>query len=130
MLRAQGSPDAHTTSPLQALKKVVVGQVTLFPTYLAAFYMYMGALEGRPPQQWLDKIQASFAPSYITGSCYWPLVNVLTFTTIAPSMRVAWINGAGVAWNAYLSWANSTHGSLGGGATVSGGVGGTGVQAF
>lgn len=36
---------------LQALRKTLTGQLTLFPTYLCAFFTAMGLLEGRSPQQ-------------------------------------------------------------------------------
>lgn len=50
----------------------MVGQFTLFPVYLTAFFSYMGALEGLPPRQCLEKVQAAFMPTYSAGSMYWP----------------------------------------------------------
>jgi protein Mpv17 len=94
-----------------AIIKVAIGQLTLFPTYLASFTIYMGLLEGLSLQQCQEKLKRTFADTYIAGSVFWPTANMFNFLLLPPTARVVFINGAGLFWNAYLSFVNSTAGS-------------------
>lgn len=94
-----------------AITKVMIGQLTLFPTYLASFTVYMGLLEGLSLQQCQEKLKRTFVDTYIAGSIFWPTANMFNFLFLPPTARVVFINGAGLFWNAYLSFVNSTAGS-------------------
>jgi hypothetical protein len=56
---------------LQALRKTAVGQLMLFPTYVTAFFLAMGLLEGRGLAGGCDKLQAAFLPTITSGSVFW-----------------------------------------------------------
>lgn len=78
----RGEARTHAAAPrpavltLQALLKTGVGQVTLFPAYLSAFYLYMGVLEGLSPAQAVQKLRQAFVPTCECARCCW-LVAVL-----------------------------------------------------
>ena len=91
----------------QAVKKAVAGQLTLFPVYTAAFFAYNGALAGRPPAETLDLARRSFAATVGLGTIYWPSVNVLNFMYVPVAYRMLYLNAAGLAWNAFLSFQTS-----------------------
>jgi len=96
----------------QAVAKTAVGQVTLFPAYLAMFSVYMGVLEGkRTPTELGDKVQDFLWPTFKAGAAFWPAANVLNFMFIPATGRVAYVNACGLVWNSYLSWSNSSAGS-------------------
>lgn len=92
---------------VQAFKKTAIGQVTMFPAYTAAFYMYTGLLEGRTVIQAVDKTKEKFLPTFVAGSVFWPIVNIFNFTSVPPQHRVLYVGIVGVTWNIFLSWQNS-----------------------
>ncbi len=81
---------------------MLVGQVTLFPTYTAAFFTYIGLLEGCSGEQIQQRFQAAFLPTMVAGSGFWPLVNIFNFRFVPSTHRVLYVNGCGLVWNAYL----------------------------
>ncbi|GLC52047.1 hypothetical protein PLESTB_000576600 [Pleodorina starrii] len=93
---------------LTAAKKTALGQVTLFPTYVAAFFTYMTLLEtGGNVAAVGDKLRGAFVQTYIAGSVFWPAANMLNFMFCPPAGRLLYVNCAGLAWNAILSAYNS-----------------------
>jgi len=93
------------------LKKSAAGNLTVFPVYLAAFYLYMGLLEGKRGHELLQKYSA-FVPSYTMGWAFWLPVNMLNFAVVPPGFgRVLYINAMGLLWNTYLSYINSSVGA-------------------
>lgn len=89
-----------------AMVKSAVGQVTLFPTYISLFFMYMGTLDGLGLQVAAAKLAGAFPAAAATGTLFWPAANLITFT-LDPSRRVAFLGVAGIAWNSLLSYLNS-----------------------
>lgn len=92
----------------QAMYKTAIGQVSVFPLYVASFYSYMGILEGLSPPQCVEKVSKAFVPTLVTGTAFWPFVNVINFLYVPAIKRVAFVNAAGLFWNAFLSYENST----------------------
>lgn len=66
-------------TPVQAFRKMSLGQLTFFPVYLTAFYMYMGTLEGKTPSQSFKRFLEVIGPTYATGSIFWPIANMFNF---------------------------------------------------
>ncbi|KAK9820187.1 hypothetical protein WJX72_007267 [[Myrmecia] bisecta] len=93
-----------------ASKKTLAGQLTLFPVYCAAFFAYMGLLEGKSAERCIQKVKESYMPTYIGGSVFWPVANMINFMCIPSTGRVAYVSGAGLLWNSFLSWSNSKYG--------------------
>ncbi|KAL6756627.1 hypothetical protein V8C86DRAFT_2644125 [Haematococcus lacustris] len=92
------------TTILTAVKKTATGQVTLFPTYLAGFFLYMGLLEGRSLADAAARLSDRFLPTYSSGSAFWPLVNLVNFRFVPPPQRLLYLNACGLLWNAFLRY--------------------------
>lgn len=92
---------------MQAFTKTVLGQATVFPLYITAFFTYTGLLEGKTLPQSVTKLQDKFWPTYVTGSVFWPCANMFNFTLVPATQRVLYVAAVGLLWNVYLSWQNS-----------------------
>eukprot|EP00899_Mesostigma_viride_P016080 jgi/Mesvir1/24473/Mv21833-RA.1 len=90
-----------------ALLKTLVGQVTMFPVYLALFFPYMGWLEGANAHTCLEKVKAGWPAAYTAGWIFWPPANLSNFMFVPPAARVLYVNLCGLLWNAFLSYTNS-----------------------
>lgn len=97
----------NTKTLSNAFLKTAVGQVTLFPVYVAAFFTYMGVLEGKTLPQCVEKVQSSMLPTMVTGTIFWPAANMVNFMYVPSTHRVAYVSLMGLVWNAYLSWVNT-----------------------
>lgn len=51
-------------------------------------------------------------PTFLSGSLFWPAANLINFMAVPPSGRVVYANAAGLLWNTFLSYENSTKGSV------------------
>jgi protein Mpv17 len=96
---------------VQAVKKTALGQVTVFPVYVASFFSYMGLLEGLSLEQCREKVVKTAPPTLLSG-LIWVPVNVVNFLFVPASARVLYVNAIGLFWNAWLSYENSTKGQL------------------
>ncbi|KAG7668968.1 hypothetical protein Ndes2526B_g00683 [Nannochloris sp. 'desiccata'] len=96
----------------QAALKTALGQVTIFPIYVATFFTYMGLLEGLSLAQCKEKVMKAAPPTLLTGTAFWPIVNVFNFLYVPPAGRVLYVNAAGLFWNAWLSYENTTKGQV------------------
>ncbi len=86
------------------LAKTAAGQVTLFPAYLAAALFALASLEGLPKDAAASRVGAAFPRAFAAGCVFWPAANLVNFAAVPPGLpRVAYVNAAAVAWNAYLS---------------------------
>lgn len=101
-----------SVSLLQAAKKTALGQVTVFPVYVAAFFTYMGLLEGLSLEECKQKVLKAAPPTLVSGTGFWVPVNICNFLFIKPAGRVLYVNAAGLFWNAWLSYENSTKGQV------------------
>ncbi|WIA41794.1 hypothetical protein OEZ86_009126 [Tetradesmus obliquus] len=97
-----------TAKTLQnAVTKSLVGQVTLFPTYTSLVLLYSSLLEGRSIQEAWQQVQYKLPQLFVTGSVYWPTVNVANFMFVPPQQRVLAVNACAILWNTYLSYVNA-----------------------
>jgi protein Mpv17 len=99
-------PAARGSVAKEALARAVVGQMTLFPTFLAALYTTLGLLEGRTLGASLARLRAAFPETFAAG-LVWVPVNVVSFSVVPPGARLLWVNCCSLVWNAYLSWASA-----------------------
>lgn len=93
-----------------AITKSLVGQVTLFPTYTSLFLMYASLLvDGSTWEQGVSRVKQRLPGLLVTGSAYWPVVNMLNFKFLAPgNQRVLAVNVCAIVWNSYLSYISTT----------------------
>lgn len=95
-------------SPSVVARKVLTGQLTLFPIYTTLFLASLRAMEGTPLAQLPSRLvaeRASLGETIARGSVFWPCVNVATFTFTTGTARIFAMNCAGIFWNSYLSYA-------------------------
>jgi protein Mpv17 len=83
----------------------------LFPTYTCAFFLLMGALEGRDLSASITKLTTAFPQTAATGTLFWPAANLITFS-LAPQHRIAFLGLANIAWSSFLSMVNSSEPGL------------------
>ncbi|PNG99105.1 PXMP2/4 family protein 4, partial [Tetrabaena socialis] len=64
-----------------AAKKTALGQLTLFPVYLVAFFTAITLMEcrGVEAEAVAAKLRSSFMPAYAAGSVFWPIANMVNF---------------------------------------------------
>ena len=70
--------------------------------------MYSSMLEGKTVSQAVQKTKEKFIPSFAVGTMFWPVVNIFNFMYIPAHSRVLYVGVAGIAWNTFLSWQNSS----------------------
>ncbi len=90
-----------------ALKYAAIGHVTFFPMFNTAFFTYMGLLEGLTLEECKDKVIKVVPPTIAVGTAFWPAVSVVNFMYVPPAARLLFVNGAGLFWNAWLSYENA-----------------------
>ncbi|CAD7704197.1 unnamed protein product [Ostreobium quekettii] len=98
------------TTLSMAAYKTVVGQVTIFPLYVSAFYWYMGLLEGQDMAGAMERVRRAFWPTMVTGTAFWPVANMANFLYVPLKYRVAYVGCLGLVWNSFLSWSNCHYG--------------------
>ena len=81
-----------------------MGQVTVFPAYLAAFFTYSCLLEGSSLNEAIRHARAAFPSTYQAGWVFWPAANLINFVFVGAAQRVVYVNVVGLAWNAFMSW--------------------------
>jgi hypothetical protein len=105
-------PGAAT--PATVAKKVLTGQLTLFPIYTTLFLITLRALEGTPLAELparLDRERGQLGETIARGSVFWPLVNVVNFSVVPQgNARIFAMNTAGIFWNSYLSYSTQEKG--------------------
>lgn len=118
-------PGAAT--PATVAKKVLTGQLTLFPIYTTLFLITLRALEGTPLAELparLERERGQLGETIARGSVFWPLVNVVNFSVVPQgNARIFAMNTAGIFWNSYLSYSTQEKGRGGAVAEVVGGGG-------
>jgi protein Mpv17 len=62
--------------------------------------------------QCVDKVRQALPPTFATGCLFWPAANLLNFMFVPTTGRVAYANAAGLLWNGWLSYENSTKGAV------------------
>lgn len=90
----------------KSLTKTLVTQVTIFPLYLGLLFVYLGVLEGKSNDIIEDKVLTAWPRAYMSGSAFWPVANTVNFLYVPPSWRAPYVAGAGLVWNAIVSWEN------------------------
>jgi len=92
---------------LTATKKAALSQVTFFPLYSTLFFTYIGLLEGLSLEECKEKVIDVESQTLLTGAAFWPAVTVINFMYVPPAGRILYQNGAGLFWNAWLSYENA-----------------------
>ncbi|KAF5328195.1 hypothetical protein D9619_013386 [Psilocybe cf. subviscida] len=88
--------------------RVGLDQFVAGPMFIGLFYTTMSVMEGVPHEA-LPRLERAFMPSLMVGWGVYMPVQILNFTLVPPHMRVLFVSGISLFWNAYLSAANNQH---------------------
>jgi hypothetical protein len=69
-------------------------------TVIVMLYTYVLLL-----QEACEQVEHKMPKLFVTGSVYWPTVNVANFMFVPPQQRVLAVNACAIIWNTYLRWA-------------------------
>ena len=81
-----------STTLRSAVKKTSLGHCVLFPSYTAAFYVYMALLEGSGVREGVDKLIDRAWPTFWGGTAFWPAANIINFMYVPIQYRVLYLN--------------------------------------
>ncbi|CEP10627.1 hypothetical protein [Parasitella parasitica] len=86
--------------------RVGIDQAVFSPAILAIFMGGISILEGRTLTEIKMKFENSYFKGLMNAYCYWPFVNIFTFSLIPVHYRPIVNSCFGIAWNSYLSHMN------------------------
>ncbi|KAG2206917.1 hypothetical protein INT46_009421 [Mucor plumbeus] len=86
--------------------RVGIDQAVFSPSILAIFMGGISILEGRTLSEIKMKFENSYFKGLMNAYCYWPFVNIFTFSLIPIHYRPIVNSCFGIAWNSYLSHMN------------------------
>lgn len=86
-----------------ALAKTAMGQIFIFPPFVALFLSFTALLERQSSS---DYLSSRFWAINRSGILVWPAANFINFRFVPSHLRIAYINLIGIGWNTYLSWAS------------------------
>ncbi|CAO3606650.1 unnamed protein product [Mucor fragilis] len=86
--------------------RVGIDQAVFSPAILAIFMGGISILEGRTVNEIKMKFENSYFKGLMNAYCYWPFVNIFTFSMIPIHYRPIVNSCFGIAWNSYLSHMN------------------------
>jgi hypothetical protein len=93
-----------TKAPLKALYwKVVLDQAFFEPTFLAASFVFLGALEGKNLEQQKDKLRKDFWQTFLIDCAFWIPSQFVNFWFCPVKYQALLVNTLCVGWNGYVS---------------------------
>jgi protein Mpv17 len=84
--------------------RVLADQCIFASTNMFVFLSTMAILEGKSPQ---EKLQKSYIPGLKANWTIWPAVQAANFSIVPLEHRVLVVNIVSLGWNCYLSYLNS-----------------------
>lgn len=92
---------------LRTATKVVLDSFAYSPIYQLCFFSALACAEGCSPALALRRTLRMLPRSLMASWSFWVPVQVFTFAVCPPQLRVAWVHGVGLVWNAVLSALNA-----------------------
>ncbi|KAI8885558.1 hypothetical protein K501DRAFT_179603 [Backusella circina FSU 941] len=91
---------------IATIVRVGIDQLFFSPTILAVFMGGISILEGKSISDIKQKYQKSYFEGLKNSYCFWPFVNLFTFSFIPIYYRPIVNSCFGIVWNSYLSHMN------------------------
>lgn len=85
------------------LAKAALGQLIFGPIFTCLFFAVACVQSGAGIRALPQKIRSDLMPAQIAGCCYWPFVDLISFSLIPVPWIPLFINGASFIWTIYLS---------------------------
>ena len=79
--------------------------------FLNLYFATMGLLEGRPPQEILEKTKAAFHRAWGLSLLVWTPVQLLNLSLVPPTFQPAVVSAVNIGWKATLSLLNAKSGA-------------------
>jgi hypothetical protein len=86
------------TSLQACLAKLVLDQSLAAPGFIAAFFVYAGAAEGRSMQQIREKLAADYWNTMKVNWSVWPIASFINFRFVPPVHRVLYASCVSLCW--------------------------------
>mmetsp|Transcript_17221 Transcript_17221/g.32593 ORF Transcript_17221/g.32593 Transcript_17221/m.32593 type:complete len:358 (-) Transcript_17221:66-1139(-) len=94
-------PGASLVSTLQ---KAILGQILFGPSFTCIFFAASLIQAGQfNIQNWVQKIKRDLPGAWISGSAFWPLVDLISYSVIPVKFIPLFINLCSFIWTVYLS---------------------------
>ncbi|KAI2494462.1 hypothetical protein MHU86_20071 [Fragilaria crotonensis] len=92
------------TSLLSTLQKAGLGQLIFGPTFTCIFFASALLQSGNfTMQTWFRKIKNDLPGAWAAGLGFWPLVDLVSYSMVAPQWIPLFINVCSLVWTIYLS---------------------------
>jgi protein Mpv17 len=93
-------PAANLQSTLQ---KALLGQIFFGPTFTCIFFASSLIQSGTfTVPNWLRKIRTDLPSAWLAGAGFWPIIDVISYSFIAPQWIPLFINVCSLFWTTYL----------------------------
>jgi protein Mpv17 len=108
-------PAAHTwyetifrllpgTSLASTLQKAALGQMIFGPIFTCVFFASALFQSGNfTLSSWINKIKSDLPGAWVAGLGFWPLVDLVSYSMIAPQWIPLFVNMCSLVWTIYLS---------------------------
>jgi protein Mpv17 len=91
------------SSLVSTLKKAAAGQLLFGPSFTCVFFAVGLLQEGKfSPGNWLGKIRKDLPGVWLAGIGFWPLVDMISYSLIAPQWIPLFVNICSLIWTTYL----------------------------
>jgi protein Mpv17 len=92
------------TSLISTLQKAALGQLIFGPTFTCIFFA-TSLIQSRTfsLSSWVRKIRTDLPGAWLAGVGFWPLVDLISYSLIAPQWIPLFVNMCSLVWTTYLA---------------------------
>lgn len=92
------------TSLASTLQKAAMGQLIFGPTFTSVFFASSLLQSGQfTVGTWLSKIRRDLPGAWLAGVGFWPLVDLVSYSSVPPAYIPLCVNLCSLVWTVYLS---------------------------
>jgi protein Mpv17 len=92
------------TSLVSTLQKALLGQLLFGPSFTCIFFAaYLIQAKQFTVKSWIQKIKKDLPGAWISGSAFWPLVDLISYSVVPVKFIPLFINLCSFVWTVYLS---------------------------
>ncbi|CAI5948104.1 unnamed protein product [Closterium sp. NIES-64] len=88
----------------RVLLKIAMGQLLYSPVFNSVFFSINAALQGENKEQIIARLRRDLIPTLISGACYWPVCDFITFRYVPVRLQVLTSNTAAFFWTIYVTY--------------------------
>ena len=92
------------TSAKAVLTRTFFDQAFFAPLFLPTFLLNLMMLEGKSPNQVLERLRSDVPDALVTNWILWIPAMMVNFRFVPGKWQVLFSNAVGFVWNTYLSW--------------------------